>query len=295
MAYNQQPRHGGFPSPSYRQRPPEDASQPYSPTQYSNVVGDSSFNFIERPQYEPTQQSAHDRYLPQNGDRRHYGGRGQYGSGGRGYYAGRVNDGHIRRNEGRGQNISRGQDGMRARNGDMRRPHGHQRPIDSERRAFVDPRAPGPTPPNHAPFPIYTGGPQDGQIQYQDQHQQSPQVVRYHDFPVDPDFDNEPAEVSSSNYDKEKTYNEPQTYRAFPPPKPYLSNKGANLVNPNERVIINNQNEDYANPYTQGVSSGNSGHNSSSINIDTAQARLVHERPHSRSNESQNAQFHSTR
>ena len=286
MAYNQQLRYRDAPRPSYRQRPPEDASQPYSPTQYNNAVGAQSFNVTESPQSEPTQRFPDHRYGPQSGNLRQHGGKGQHGPEGRGYYAGRTYDGHEGRNDGRRQNISPGQDDTRARTGDMRRPHEAQRAMDSERRAYVDPGARGPTPPNHAVSPIYTVAPRNDQIQYQDQYQQPPKMGQNHDLPAEPVFDSEPAKSSGSNYNKEKPYHESQNYRAFTPAKSYLSNHGANSANPNERVIIDNQHQGYRKPYTQGTSPGDSGH--------TAQARFVHDRPYSRSNESQNAQSHSS-
>lgn len=285
MAHYQQPGYEHRPIKSYRQRPPEDASQPYSPS-HNNFVGDQGFNFNESLPYESTQQYSDDSYGLQGGSSRQYGRGGHYG--GRGQSGDRVYDGRSERNEGRIQNVHRGQDGMRAYNEvDMRRPPEQQRIIRPERRAYTDPRARGPALLNHAPSKNDFVAPQHAQYQDQDQTQQG----RHRGMPKEPFFEEEPAEISSSTYDRTEDYHGSQNYHVLPQ---RVSDNDTNSANLNERLTSNNQQQDYGEAYRQEISQGNSGYTPDDP-YDTIRSQFGIGQLKPRADDFQNTQFHKPR
>lgn len=291
MAHFQQSGSETRPNKSYRQRPPEDASQPYDPTSHNNFVGDQGFNFNESPPYESTQKYSDNRYGPQEGDSRQYGDRGRYGRGGhhggRGHSGDRAYDGRSERNEGRGQDIYRGQDGTRAHNGgDMRRPPEQQRTIGPERRAYTDPRAWGPARLNHAPSKNDFVAPQHAQYQDQDQSQQS----RHRGMPQEPVFEEGPAEISSSNYDRTEGYHESRNYHPLPQRYPDNNNNTAS-ANLNERFVLNNQQQDYGEAYRHEISQGGSGYTPDYPYNDNSRSQFGNGQSKMRADELQNTQF----
>lgn len=294
MAHYQQSGYEPRPYKSYRQRPPEDASLPYSPTSHNNFVGDQGFNFNESLPYESTQQYTDDRYGPQGGGSRQYEGRGHYGRGGhyggRGHSGDRVYDGRSEHNEGRGQTIYRGQDGMTVRNGgDMRRPPEQQKPIGPGRRAYTDPRAHGPARPNHVPSRNDFEAPQHAQHQDQDQSQQS----RHRGMPKESVFEEERAEISNSNYNSTEGYHESQNY--YPLPQRYPGNNDTDSANLNERFVVNNQQQDYGEAYRQEISEGTSGYTLDYPYGDTSRSQFGNGELKMRADEFQNTQFHKSR
>ncbi|MCJ1467207.1 hypothetical protein MMC07_005830 [Pseudocyphellaria aurata] len=285
MAHYQQSAYEAPPNRSQRQRPPEDASQPYHPTSHNNFAGDQGFNFNEYPSYDSTQQHSDDRYGPQGGYPRHYGERGHYG--GRGQSGNRFYDGRSERNGGRGQNIYRGQDGIFSHDGgDMRRPFEQERTFGPERRAYTDSRAHGQTRPNQAPSNHEFMAPKYGQSQEQAQNEQS----RHHGMPKEPVFEEEPREVSSVNYGSAEGYHESQGYHL--PSQHYPDNRDTNSANLNERFVLNNQQQDYGEAYRQEISQGSSGYTPDYSYNDTSRSQLGKGQPKTRADDIQNTKIH---
>lgn len=295
MAHYQQSAYEAPPNKSHRQRPPEDASRPYNPTSHSNLAGDQGFNFNERPSYESTRKYSNDRYGPQGGYPRHYGGRGQYGQGGhygdRGHGGDRVYDGRPERNEGRGQNVYRGQDGIMAHDGgDMRRPSEQQRTFGPERRAYNDPRAREQARPNQTPSNHEFVAPKHAQYQDQAQNQQS----RHRGMPKEPVFEEEPCEVSSINYDSAEGYHESQGYHL--PSQHYPDNRDTDSAKLNERFVLNNQQQDYGEAYRQEISQGgSSGYTPDYSYNDTSRSQIGNGQLKTRADESQDTKTQKSR
>ena len=286
MAHYQQSGSEARSNKSKRQRPPEDASQPYSPTSPNNFVAYQGFNFNESPPYGSTQQYSDDRYGSQGGNSRQYGGAEPYGQGGqfgrKGSSVDRVYHGRSDRNDGRGQDIYRRPDGLKAYNGeDMPE---QQNIIGPERRAYTDFRARGPAGPNHALSNNDLVSPQHTQYQDQDRNQQS----RHGGMPNQPVFEDELAEISSSKYNRAEGYQDSQRYN--PLPQHYPNNNDTDSAYLNERFVLNSQQQDYGEAYRQEITQESSGHTSDYSYNDTA-----HSKPGNRPLEKKGDEFQSTK
>ena len=267
MAHHQRSGYEARPNKTYRQRPPEDASQQYNPASRNHFVGDEGFNFNESQQYESTQQYSddgsglHGGHSRQHGSREHGRG-GHYGE--RGHGRDRNYGGRSEHNESRGRDIYRIQDDLMAYNGgDMRRPREQQRTIGSDRRAYTDPMALGAARPNHVPSKNGFMAPQHAQYQDQDQNQQR----KHRGMPREPVFEDEPAEISSRSHDRTEGYYDSGNYH--PPPPCHPDKNDTNLTNLGEQVILNNQQQDYGEAYRQEISPGRGGHKPDYPNHDT--------------------------
>ncbi len=252
MASHQSPRYDSPSDRSYRQRLPEDA-QSSSKTASSN----------ERPRYQPAPKVSDGRYGLQSGTSRQFGGMGRYGR-----------EGH---NEIRSQSAGPRQNDMRVRNGDMRRPPGQQRPIDPERRGYVDPRARGQARTSHAPPRNDFGAARDDQPQHRNL---SKQHEMQRSLPVEPVFSDEPEEISGSNYSKGKGYNDSQDYQ--PSPKLYSDSSSAMRPYRSERAAFDDQHQDYGEAYRQEISHGNNNHAQGNMHAVATQSRFMNDQIYTR-------------
>lgn len=273
MAHNQEPRHEEPLNQLYRQRlRPQYPSQQYHAQNHQNSVNNQSTEFSQWPQYELSQQSSDERSTSQDAIRQ-YAGRGQFIRGAhnssRGYDRGGANDGQSGRNEGRSQNVYHGQNRTRNYSGEIRRLPAQQRPMDPERRAYVDPRAR--VPPRPADDSLNRG-----------------QVLK-HPMPTEPGFDDDPVENPSSDYDKGTRYNDSQEYRLFP--QPYQDDQGA-TVDPEKRFMVETEQQDYGKAYRKEISQGNSDYAQDYVYSDSAEPNLVSTHSQTQSRVDQKPQFH---
>lgn len=250
----QQPRSESSSNRSYRPRPPDVTAQRSGVTNHGIPVGDSS---RARP---PPQNSADGRHAAQRGNFGQYGGMGQNG---RGAY-----------NEGRSHSADPRKNTMRGWDGEIRGPPGQERPINPERRGYVDPRARGQLRPGHAPSANDYGPARDGQLQYRNpsrQHGQQPSM------PTEPDFYDEPEEIHDDDNARGTGYSDRQGYR--PPPRQYSGNNVAK----SERSMSNSPHPDYGEPYRQEISQGNSSRGQANAYADTPQSRFTSNQIYTRS------------
>lgn len=243
----QQPRSDTSSNRSYRPRPPDVTAQRFGTTNHGIPVGDSS---RARP---PPQNFADGGHAVQRGNFRQHGGLGQNR---RGAY-----------NEGRSHSADPRKNAMMGRDGEIRGPPGQERPINPERRGYVDPRARGQLRPGHAPTANDYGPARDGQSQYPNpsrQHEQQPPI------PTDPVFYDEPEEIHDDNRARGTGYSDRQGYH--PPPRQY-----------SERSMSNNQHQDYGEPYRQDITQGNSSRGQGNTYADSPQSRFTSNQIYTRS------------
>lgn len=250
-----QPRSESSSNRSYRPRPPDVTAQGSGVTNYGIPVGNSS-----RARPPPPQNSADDRHAAQRENFGQYGGMGQNG---RGAY-----------NEGRSHSADPRKNTMRGWDGEIRGPPGQERPINPERRGYVDPRARGQLRPRHAPSTNDYGPAGDGQPQYRNpsrQHEQQPSL------PTEPDFYDEPEEIHNDNNARGTGYSDRQGYR--PPLRQYSGTNAAR----SERSMSNNPHQDYGEPYRQEISQGNSSRGQGNVYADAPQSRFTSNQIYTRS------------
>lgn len=250
----QQPRSQSSSNRSYRPRPPDVTSQRLGVTNHGIPLGDSS-----RPR-PPPQSSADGRLGAQRGNFGQHGGMGQNG---RGTY-----------NEGRSHSADPRKNTMRGWDGEIRGPPGQERPINPERRGYVDPRARAQSRPGHAPSANDYGPGRGGQPQYRNpsrQHGQQPPL------PTEPDFYDEPEEIHDDNNARGTGYSDRQGYR--PPPRQY---SGTNVAK-SERSMSNSPHPDYGEPYYQEISQGNSSRGQANAYADIPQSRYTSNQIYTRS------------
>lgn len=250
----QQPRSDSSSNRSYRPRPPDVTAQRFGETNHGAPVGDSS-----RARY-PPQNCTDGRHAAQRGNFRPYGGMGQNGRGA--YNEGRSHSADPRKNTTMGWD------------GEMRGPPRQERPINPERRGYVDPRARGQLRPGHEPTANDYGPARDGQLQDRNpsrQHEQQPPM------PAEPVFYDEPEEIHDDNNARGPGYGDRQGYR--PPPGQY---SGTNVARA-ERYMSNNQHQDYGEPYRQEISQGNGSRGQGNMYAEAPQSRFTSNQIYTRS------------
>lgn len=250
----QQPRSESSSNRSYRPRPPDVTAQRLGVANHGIPVGDSS---RARP---PPQISADGRPAAQRGNFGQYGGMGQNG---RGAY-----------NEGRSHSADPRNNTMRGWDGEIRGPTGQERPINPERRGYVDPRARGQLRPRHAPSANDYGPGRDGQPQYPNpsrQHGQQPSM------PAEPAFNEEPEEIHDDSNARGAGYGDRQGYR--PPPRQY---SGTNVAK-YERSMSNTPHPDYGEPYRHETPQGNRSRGQADAYADTPESRFTSNQIYTRS------------
>lgn len=241
----QQPRSDSSSNRPYRPRPPDVTAQP---------VGDSS---RARP---PTQNSVDGEHAAQRGNFRQYGGMGQ--------------NERVAYNEGRSRSVDPRKNTMRGWDGDMRGPPEQERPINPERRGYVDPRARGQLRPGYAPAANDYLPARDGQLQYRNprrQHEQQPAIS------TEPVFCDEPEDIHEGKVARATGYSDRQDYR--PPPRQYSVTNVARA----ERSISSNQHQDCREPYRQEISPENSSRGQENMYADAPKSRFTSNQIYTRS------------
>lgn len=250
----QQPRSESSSNRPYRPRPPDVTAQRFGITNHGISVGDSS---RARP---PPQNPADGRHATQRGNFGQYGGMGQNG---RGAY-----------NEGRSHSADPRKNTMRGWDGEIRGPLGQERPINPERRGYVDPRARGQLRPRQAPSANDSGPVRNGQPEYRNQSRQQEQQPF---MPTESAFYDEPKEIHDGNNARATGYSERQGYR--PPQRQYSGTNAAM----SERSMSNNPHQDYGEPYRQEISQGNSSRGQENGYADSPQSRFTSNQIYTRS------------
>lgn len=268
MAYNQQSSYGVIPGNArLTQQRTFEAQQQYATKHNNYGMGDHGFDFDERPVYDSKQ---HERYGPRDGNIIQNEANTQQGRSGQD--SGRGYDRALGNIIDKSQYIEQGPNGNTTSYGNMRRVPPQQRPLEPERRPYVDPRSHGPSQSYHPSSITSFGTSQINQHNQQDghgrQHGKQDSQTLQKDLPIEPNFDEE-VHGLTNNQGRELDYNQSQFHR--PLPQQYTNKDNLKSLNHSERYTADIQQQSYAGLYSREIFHGSSDHNITHSPIDHSQ------------------------